>query len=300
MTTPRPKVFIGSSSEGKAIAEAIQVNLDYDAEVTIWSQGVFGLSRGTLESLVSAVEEFDFAILVLTPDDLVTSRDETQNAPRDNVLFELGLFMGSLGRDRCFITYDRRADIKLPSDLAGITAADFQPHSTGNLQAAVGSATTRIKAVMSELGPLDSNASLSIDSDVTFQLLADLLDRAIHQFLILAEENEIALTRAGVFGFGPRYEYSIGEPGRQSRGNGYFSVSDTCHKLADSGLLQVDLRDRVTLTERGKAFAEWLRESGYKASYFWSDHGGWGERPDGMNGNHPSEAPRNPLLPQND
>lgn len=297
MTTPRPKVFIGSSSEGKSIAEAIQVNLDYDAEVTIWSQGVFGLSQGTLESLVSAVEDFDFAILVLTPDDLISSRDETQNAPRDNVLFELGLFIGHLGRERCFITYDRTADLKLPSDLAGITPADFQPHSNGNLQASVGSATTRMKAVMQELGLRDSDQSQSIDSDVTFQLLADLLDRSIHQFLILAEENDIALTRAGIFGFGPRYEYNIGDPGRQSRGNGYFSVSDTCHKLADSGLLQVDLRDRVTLTERGKAFAEWLRESGYKANYFWSDHGEWGDRPEDMNGGHPSDAPRNPLLP---
>ncbi|MGZ0708961.1 TIR domain-containing protein [Coraliomargarita sp. W4R53] len=297
MTTTRPKVFIGSSSEGLAIAEAIQVNLDHEAEVTIWSQGVFGLSQGTLESLVSVLGDFDYAILVLTPDDLTESRSEIQNAPRDNVLFELGLFIGHLGRERCFITYDRTAELKIPSDLAGISPADFQPHSDGNLQAAVGSATTRMKAVIRELGLHDSNQTELIDNDVTFQLLADLLDRSIHQFMILAQENGVTLTRAGTFGFGPRYEYTIGDPGRQNRGNGYFSVSDTCHKLADSGLLQVDLRDRVSLTERGKAFAEWLTESGYKASYFWSDHGGWGDRPDDMNGNHPSDAPRNPLLP---
>ncbi len=68
------KVFIGSSSEGRKIAEAIQVNLEYAVESTIWHQGVFGLSTGTLESLVTACSKYDYAILVLTPDDLTVKR----------------------------------------------------------------------------------------------------------------------------------------------------------------------------------------------------------------------------------
>ena len=72
----RPKVFIGSSSEGEKYAKAIQLLLDRQCEVTIWSQGLFGLSQGTLESLVLAIDKFDFAILLLTPDDMVTSRDK--------------------------------------------------------------------------------------------------------------------------------------------------------------------------------------------------------------------------------
>jgi hypothetical protein len=47
----RPRVFIGSSREGHSVAKALQQNLDYSCEVTIWSQGVFGLGEGTLESL---------------------------------------------------------------------------------------------------------------------------------------------------------------------------------------------------------------------------------------------------------
>src|SRR5262249_39111506 len=91
----RPRAFIGSSREGLPIAEAIQQNLDYSCEATIWYQGVFGLGGGTLESLVDRLESFDFAILVLTPDDVTVSREQTQQSPRDNVLLELGMFLGA-------------------------------------------------------------------------------------------------------------------------------------------------------------------------------------------------------------
>src|SRR5262245_20378197 len=84
-----PSVFVGSSSEGEEVARAIEYNLRNDAEITVWHNGVFGLNLGYLESLVTALERFDYAILVLTPDDLVSSRDSLRQAPRDNVMFEL-------------------------------------------------------------------------------------------------------------------------------------------------------------------------------------------------------------------
>lgn len=145
MPNQRPSVFIGSSSEGLPIAEAIQVNLDRACETVIWSQGVFGLSGGTLEALVTKLPVFDFAILVLAPDDMVTSRDQGQQAPRDNVLLELGLCIGALGRERTFAVYDRTCNLKLPSDLAGVTLANYQPHVNGNMQSTVGAACTEIK-----------------------------------------------------------------------------------------------------------------------------------------------------------
>ena len=156
MARIRPTLFVGSSSEGLKVARAIQVLLDQSCEVTIWSQGIFGLSEGTLESLVSALDDFDFAALVLTPDDLLTSRNESSSAPRDNVLFELGLFMGALGRNRTFIIYDRSAKLKLPSDLAGVNAATYEPHSSGNLQSSLGAATTRIDDQIAKLGVRDA------------------------------------------------------------------------------------------------------------------------------------------------
>src|ERR1700733_12011701 len=103
----KPSMFIGSSSEGKRIAETMQMVLDDEIHCTVWNQGVFGLSGGTLESLVTALDEYDFATLVLTADDLLEKRDLQGRGPRDNVLFELGLFMGALGRDRTFIVHSR-------------------------------------------------------------------------------------------------------------------------------------------------------------------------------------------------
>ncbi|XYH97424.1 TIR domain-containing protein [Sorangium sp. So ce1128] len=141
----RPRIFIGSSVEGLRVAEHIQLGLDYDADCTVWSQGVFGLSGGTLESLCGAIRDFEFAVLVLTPDDLVQKRSQAMNSPRDNVLFELGLFMGALGRERTFIVYCRDEPIGLPTDLAGVTAATFARRADGNLQAALGSVCTQIR-----------------------------------------------------------------------------------------------------------------------------------------------------------
>jgi hypothetical protein len=155
MARTRPSIFVGSSTEGLAIAKALGVILDDACEVTIWGQGVFGLSQGTLESLVYALDRFDFAVLVLTADDLVTSREASSIAPRDNVLFELGLFMGGLGRDRTFIVYDRTANLKLPSDLAGVSAATFEPHASGKLRDALGAAATLVEEQVARLGLRD-------------------------------------------------------------------------------------------------------------------------------------------------
>jgi len=143
MGATKPAMFIGSSVEGKRIAETIQLALEYEVHSTVWHQGVFGLSGGTLESLVAAVNDYDFATLVLTADDLLEKRNVSGRGPRDNVLFELGLFMGALGRNRTFIVHSRTTPPMLPSDLAGITPATYEDRS--NLEAALGPACTKIR-----------------------------------------------------------------------------------------------------------------------------------------------------------
>ena len=187
----RPKVFIGSSSEGEKYAKAMQLLLDKKCEVTIWSQGVFGLSQGTLESLILALDKFDFAILLLTPDDMVSSRDETKQSPRDNVLFELGLFVGGLGRNRTFIVYDRTKTIKLPSDLVGITAATFHEHTEGNLEAALGACCTQIENEITKQG-IKMNAELNKLSNATqdFELTNDKVIKLIE---LIARSRRIEL-----------------------------------------------------------------------------------------------------------
>jgi predicted nucleotide-binding protein len=148
----RAVVFVGSSTEGLPVAKAIQKALDSVADVNLWSQGVFELSYSYLESLIKALETSDFAVLVLTPDDLMQSRDHEAAAPRDNVVFELGLFMGRLGRDRCFFVFDKTKNLKLPTDLLGVSAATYRPHDSGNIHAAIGPACTSIEERIQALG----------------------------------------------------------------------------------------------------------------------------------------------------
>jgi hypothetical protein len=141
-----PSVFVGSSGEGLEVARAVQYQLQDVGEIEVWNEGVFGLTSGTLESLVQALDTFDFAVLVLTPDDLIVSRGVEQNSARDNVLIELGLFMGRLGRGRTFVLYPRDSNVKIPSDLAGVTLAAFsKPSDDTKLVAAVGPACLKIR-----------------------------------------------------------------------------------------------------------------------------------------------------------
>ena len=108
----KPRVFIGSSTEGLEIAELIQLGLERVAECTLWNQSTFAPGQTTIESIVDATVEYDFAVLVLTADDMIVKRGVEAAAPRDNVLFELGLFTGALGRARTFMVH-RRAPVGL-------------------------------------------------------------------------------------------------------------------------------------------------------------------------------------------
>ena len=119
-TNDVPVLFIGCSAESLCMGEAIKAGLSH-AKVTVhlWTDNVFQPSTFTLESLENELAASDFAALVLVPDDVVTSRDATVPAPRDNVVFELGLFIGALGHTRTFLIQPSDTDVKVPSDLAG-------------------------------------------------------------------------------------------------------------------------------------------------------------------------------------
>jgi hypothetical protein len=156
--TKRPTVFLGSSHEGLEVARTIQFHLRDVALVSVWKDGVFGLTEGTLESLVRALDRFDFAVLVITPDDLISSRNTTAQAPRDNVMFELGLFMGRLGRARTFAVCSDSPTLKLPSDLAGVNVARFKAEDAArDLTAAMAAPSFQIRDAVRRLRPLDGS-----------------------------------------------------------------------------------------------------------------------------------------------
>lgn len=148
----RPYVFIGSSSEGLSVASALKENLDHDADAVVWNQNAFELGTTYLESLLKQLHKADFAILVLTQDDITISRKQRTTSPRDNVLFELGLAIGTIGRERCYFVYDNAKDFKLPSDLSGVNGAPYWVQASGNLTASLGTAAFKIREMIGHLG----------------------------------------------------------------------------------------------------------------------------------------------------
>lgn len=144
----KPKVFIGSSREALGVAEAIHMNLQHDCFCVIWTHGVVGgLNNYPLEALLKQANNIDYAIMVFHPDDITRARGKQGSSPRDNVVFELGLFTGRLGRDKTCFVVPRGVDLKIPTDLVGLTPAAYDPEHH-NLMAALGPACTEIKAAI--------------------------------------------------------------------------------------------------------------------------------------------------------
>jgi Predicted nucleotide-binding protein containing TIR-like domain len=148
----KPSLFIGSSSEKLLYAFALQDQLKSSADVTLWSQGFFSLNTSYLESLINGLNDSDFGVFVFAPDDILTLRNETLASIRDNVLFEFGLSMGKLGRERVFfILPENQGNLRLPSDLLGISTVTFDTNR-GNIEAALGPACFKILQAIDKFG----------------------------------------------------------------------------------------------------------------------------------------------------
>src|SRR5499427_8698378 len=125
----KPRVFLGSSGQQEKLLQALTRGLKDIADVDPWTTA-FNPGVSTLERLVELTREVDFAAFVFAQDDWTTrggSPDATSGeaAPRDNVVFEAGLFGGALGIRRTFILHAHGS--KLPTDLLGLTSVRYDP-----------------------------------------------------------------------------------------------------------------------------------------------------------------------------
>jgi CRP/FNR family cyclic AMP-dependent transcriptional regulator len=148
----KSQVFVLSSTEALPIAEALRALETDSVHVVVWKDGVFRASQYPLEVLEAVLDQSDFGIAIAQPDDLTTSRGQTTPAARDNVLFEVGLFMGRLGRHRTLLMEPKDVRAKLPSDLTGITTVPYT-YDPEDLTASMSSALDQIRAVIDDLGP---------------------------------------------------------------------------------------------------------------------------------------------------
>ena len=150
----KPSIVIFSSEQGLSIAKEIRSQLGNSSYAEAWLERPFYSGDYPLGSLINTLESKDYAVIVMTSDDLtIAGRDlasldvnnvsnEALPSPCDNVVFELGLSIGILGRERTFLVRDRNPGLKLPTDLAGFNDLDMD----------VGYACSQIKEVTSKFG----------------------------------------------------------------------------------------------------------------------------------------------------
>lgn len=147
------QIFIICSAEALPIAREIEHQLEYDAfYAKVWTEGTFRASQYPLESLEEQLDESDFAIAIAQADDEVASRGGSQGAPRDNVIFEFGMFIGRLGRERSILLEPRGEGVRLPSDLMGLTTITYSPAFDRD-KARLGPTCTELRRIFNRYGP---------------------------------------------------------------------------------------------------------------------------------------------------
>jgi hypothetical protein len=134
----RPRIFLGSSGKQQKMLQALTRGLEDVAHVEPWTTS-FNPGTTTLERLIELTREVDFAAFVFAQDDWTINSPPAsdpsgsgQASPRDNVVFEAGLFGGVLGMRRTFILHARGS--KLPSDLLGLTCVRYDATSAAEIK----------------------------------------------------------------------------------------------------------------------------------------------------------------------
>src|SRR5437870_4479247 len=126
----KPRIFLGSSGKQAKLLQALTRGLEDVAHVEPWTTS-FHPGTTTLGRLLELTREVDFAAFIFARDDWTTNSPAPsepataagQASPRDNVVFEAGLFGGVLGMRRTFILHAEGA--KLPTDLLGLTCVRY-------------------------------------------------------------------------------------------------------------------------------------------------------------------------------
>jgi hypothetical protein len=131
-------------------AKAVFADIEDQTEAIIWEHELLAPSRTAIEDLEKQARNFDFAVFILTGVDERKMRGATSPVPRDNLLFELGLFVGLLGRERVFYFISTERTPLLPTDILGTTGLEFTPRE--NRRAAVTSSCEKLLRAIERVG----------------------------------------------------------------------------------------------------------------------------------------------------
>jgi len=256
----KKRMFVASSGRSAPLARALQFHLQGSVDVQIWERDTFAPSTETLQSLLDACKEVDFFAVLLTPDDPTEQRGEAKIVPRDNCIFELGLFMGGLGLqpERCFMIASVDRD-DVPSDLAGRTFVHFE--QPGQLtpaacREALKDAAVMIQGVMDEKGVyvrpeftyVDAAVLMAYEQlkSITPGQLQDGSEVIVRTGQPIESDGEFADHALGNMKTGVRYMYFLRESQNHS------VTSKFLQTLATAGLGGKNTADRRRLTKEKK------------------------------------------------
>ena len=141
----KKKIFIGSSKKEESLAKKARIILEkeFPFEVIVWTdelweKGTFRLNSSTLDGLMKATLRCDFGLMIGTKDDKVEVKGQEKFKARDNVIFELGLFMGRVGLTH--VAFAVEHDLDVMSDADGICLAYFDKHKRDSFKSAINKA----------------------------------------------------------------------------------------------------------------------------------------------------------------
>lgn len=149
----KPSVFISSSAAGLNAARELARQIESFATVMVWPEGAFEPGKTTFESLTEVADRSDFAVFLLTANDVVHSRGFSRRIPSDNVVFELGFLAGRLGINRTFIVSEHNADPRLPSDIAGVAYLKFKTTQQKDFSVALAPVAAAIRRTIQKFEP---------------------------------------------------------------------------------------------------------------------------------------------------
>jgi Prokaryotic STING domain/CAP12/Pycsar effector protein, TIR domain len=145
MADLKPQIFIGSSGNGLDVAAIVKQELEAVANTYLWSEGdLWEPNESTFDNLLRMTGYFDFGVFVATRDDFtLTSKGEYQIEARNNVILEMTLFVGALGKKKSFLLTEK--DLDKPTDFNGIYMPEFTKGDISSIRKACGEISSRIE-----------------------------------------------------------------------------------------------------------------------------------------------------------
>lgn len=161
----RLNALIGCTNAHKDIANSIQQILSDSFSIHIWFQEPFLLGISNINNLISSGKEFDFVILILTPDSPMLLEGKKIFTPSSNIILEIGFFISLLGTERTFLICEKKANLKLPSYLNGIVTARYARPRRININSVFGPICTLIKKTVGNFPSTNFGPSFKTPND---------------------------------------------------------------------------------------------------------------------------------------